>query len=463
MAPNPLKTTALASMLLATATGQNVILVPSLLSPLSPHEPPCRQRRLEPFRQDVRDSCKAEISACSLSAEDRPLKEALDFFPSDVRRFLDGFSAMPPSSSVVAFDRDPWDQVFDDMMRQSMAIFDAMLDRDSPPLSLPMDQGNAREAGEVKSGEVTKQQDAERAAEQALDVMVTSLFSNVANEGANNNNKVENKGREITHRLSQRGNDLLMRTHRRLAEQSRLESVDPHSAVQERLARRLTEYSVDLFFHPDGTVTLYSTAMPSPPGNDVPVLGSGSKEVDHCVYSRYENGDLENECDEAVDFFMMALSSPGMQYDQLNTVSSDLRSLEQKSQSIESHPPFMGNYQVSLIILMVIYALVAILGLCTGFIDAWTFVMGIFLSVSVSIWGFVSLIVSLPICLLFDRFLISVRGEHAENPKDESDVTEDYDYVKLADSEDDHGENDANGAVKESQTLVFVGVPVHVV
>eukprot|EP00804_Cyclotella_cryptica_P020285 CCRYP_015899-RA/>CCRYP_015899-RA protein AED:0.07 eAED:0.07 QI:251/1/1/1/0.5/0.33/3/126/470 len=466
-APTPMTTTALASMLLATATGQNVIFVPSLLGPLSSHEPPCRQRRLEPFRQNIRDSCRAETSSCSVSSKDRSLEEALGLFPSDVRYLLDGFPAVPPSSlSTIGFDGYLWDQVFDDMMRQSMAIFDAMLVRDGLSSSLSMDRGDSRESSEEKNGEVAtvelKRQEAEQAAEQALDVMVTSLVSNLKNE-VPKTDKVENQGQEIAHRLSQMGNDLLMKTHRRLAELSPSDAVDPHMAVQQRLARRLTEYSVDMFFHPDGTVSLYTTSMPSPPEDYVPVLGSGSKDVDQCVYSRYENGDLEKDCHEAVDLFMTALSTPGMQYGQLNTKSSAVRALNQKSQHIQPNPPFVGDYQASLMILLIVYTLIAIVGLCTGLIDSWTFAMGIVLSVSVGIWGFASLIVSLPICLLVDRFLLSESDGDEEDAKEKSDEMDEYDYVKLADSEVDKGENRVDDAVKQSQTLVFVGVPVHVV
>jgi len=395
------------------------------------------------------------------------LEEALGLFPFDVRSLLDGFSAMPPpSSSMTVFDRDPWDQVFDDMMMQSLAIFDAMLAADGLSSSFSMDREDNSETDEQKNEEVntvrSKRQEAEQAAEQALDVMVTSLFSNLKNE-VPSNDKVEDKGQEITHRLSEMGNDLLMKTHRRLAELSPSDAVDPHSAVQERLARRLTEYSVDLFFHPDGTVTLYTASMPPPPENDVPVLGMGSMDLDQCVYSRYQNGDLDLKCHEAVDLFMMALSTPGMQYGHLTTKSSDVRSLEQKSQTIESYTPFIGDYQASLMILLMVYALVAVVGLCTGLIDVWTFVMGIVLSVSVGIWGFASLIVSLPICLVADRFLLSGCEDNGKDEEEDSDGMDDYDYVKLADSDDDKGKNGGDDTVKRAETRVFVGVPVCVV
>ncbi|KAL7482703.1 hypothetical protein ACHAW6_008369 [Cyclotella cf. meneghiniana] len=466
MPPTLLTRTVLASMLAATATGQNVIFVPSLLAPLSSHEPPCRQRRLEPFRQDIRESCRAETSSCSLSNKDRPLDEALGLFPSDVRSLLDGFSVMPPpSSSMAVMGRDPWDQVFNDMMMQSLAIFDAMLAADGLSSFSSMDQEDNSEAGEEKNEEVntvdSKRQEAEQAAEQALDVMVTSLFSNLKNE-VPSNDEVENKGQEITHRLSEMGNDLLMKTHRRLAELSPSDAVDPHSSVQERLARRLTEYSVDLFFHPDGTVTLYTASMPPPPENDVPVLGMGSKDLDQCVYSRYENGDLDKKCHEAVDMFMKALSTPGMQYGQF-AKSADVRSLEQKPHSIESYSSFMADYQASLMVLLMVYVILAIVGLSTGLIDVWTFVMGIILSVSVGIWGFASLIVSLPICLVVDRFLLSGSEDKGNDEEDDRDGMDDYEYVKLADSEDDKGKNGGDDTVKRAETLVFVGVPVCVV
>ena len=87
------------------------------------------------------------------------------------------------------------------------------------------------------------------------------------------------------------------------------------------LGRRLTEYRQDLFLHPsDGTVTLYTRGLMSPPPvmtirgyypqeKIVASLGMGlGDDVDQCMESRFDNGDLDGDCNDAVQMFFLAVN-----------------------------------------------------------------------------------------------------------------------------------------------------------
>jgi len=394
-----------------------VILIPALATPHSQYEPPCRQRRLEPFRQHIRDSC-IELPACTRSPT-RPLDEALSSAPPDVRSVLDEF--LSPSFTSQSFDA-----TFDDMMGRSLRLFDAML------------------AVDGLSSSLAARQHAERATEQALDVMVASLFSNLHGDQV--------KQRDIADQLSSMGSNLM--THRRLSE-----SNDGHAEIQQRLARRLTEYSLDVFYNPESnTVAMYTSAFDQ---DDHPVLGLGS-DLDLCVYSRYMNGDLEPTCQEALDMFLTAQQTPGLTYPDIDPArnyagkrTSDPQTLDIIARAIEQHEyeqvesPSMNDNYYALVILFSIYAIVAFVGLCSGLANVWTITLAVMLSVSVAVWGWISLVVALPMLLVANCWI--PREEDEEECHD--DATE-CDYVQLLDDENE---------VKQAETLVFVGVPVQVV
>lgn len=144
----------------------------------------------------------------------------------------------------------------------------------------------------------------------------------------------------LPQRLFEMGNLLLVEAgSRRRLQEADDGKIDPHLQVKERLARRLTEYRTDLFYHPDGTVTVYtsgSSGMPSPfmkphhvipprpqlmnhlqpsafppPASESP-LGMGSRHLDQCTKSRFDNGDLEGACHQAVQQFYLALDDRTM-------------------------------------------------------------------------------------------------------------------------------------------------------
>jgi hypothetical protein len=422
-----------------------VIFIPSFLSS-SALEPPCRQRRLEPFRQNIRDSCRTETSFCPRHQAIDDI-ETLDVFPADVRGLL-GPSAYVP---LLPLDQS-FDQLFDDMMGQSLKMFDAMLALDGLSSSSSMSLAEPT-SQEIVAEEIPAVNKAEEAAEQALDIMVTSLFSRTGSD--------ETEKQDMAQRLSQLGEELM--THRRLSEQS---ASDPHAAVEQRLARRLTEYSVDLFYHPDGTVTLYTASIPSKDyDQEVPVLGMGSKHLDSCIVSQYNNRDLQPTCETALDMFFMAQQTPGLMYDQFepsndkrtldpetfDTIAQALERHSREAASMQSQSDAMEEYYISLAILLTVYTLVAFVGLCTGLVDVSAFVMGFFVSITVAALGIWTLIVVIPSFLLVGAFISS-----NEDDEEESDEIEAYDYVKLPD-------DDGVADMKQAETLVFVGVPVQVV
>jgi hypothetical protein len=345
------------------------------------------------------------------------------------------------------------------MMGQSIALFDAMLSRDG--IGSPFDPsygfesvGPSYERSEDSRDYVDlmeREEQAEKMAETALDVMVSSLLN------GNQNGEQTKEPQEIMHSLTEMGNEFLL-SHRRLSE-----SDSPaHAAVEQRLARRLTEYSLDLFYRPDGSVTLYSSSIPSFALLDnVPMLGMGNEDMDGCLYSSYQNGDLSQNCQRAVQYFLKGLNTPGMMYESsiTKTVKQALeqegnaikRALDQGENTIVRalDQTFGKDCKLAFLILFVLYSVVAMVGLCMGLIDARTFAMGTVLSVAVVTFGLWSLFVLLPVMILMDRYFFEEEEESDEDVEEEG-----YDYVKL---EEDDGE------VKQAETLVFVGVPVQVV
>lgn len=363
---------------------------------------------------------------------------------------LEGFHSPP---SLESFDK-----MFDDMMGRSLKMFDTMLAMDGITSSV-VQQPVKEEKTLVTEADNTKKQQAEQAAEQALDFMVTSLFSHPLNDDV--------KKQDMTDALTRRGEHLL--THRRLSESS---PADPHhAAVEQRLARRLTEYSVDLYFQPGGGVVLYSSSI-NPPivaADKQPVLGMGS-DYDSCIYSQYNNADLNGKCKRAMDMFFTAKNTPGLMYEQVNrgeernildqkAFDTIAKVLEENAHETDSQLA-ADAYYASLGFLMVIYAIIAFVGLCTGIVDMWTFVAGIMASITVASCGFGSLILLLPWLLLVGHLLPSHEDDDEEEER--KDEVDGFDYVKLP-GDDENTDSAQENVVKQAETHVYVGVPVQVV
>jgi hypothetical protein len=97
-------------------------------------------------------------------------------------------------------------------------------------------------------------------------------------------------------------------------------------------------------------------------------------------------------------------------------------------------------------ILLAIYALIAILGMCTGLIDLRTFMIGVVMYWCGVMVGFWSLCLVIPVVFLVDRWC----GEKEAEEEEEEEVDA-CGYVKLNDEEE------------EEPPIVFEGVPVQVV
>eukprot|EP00584_Thalassiosira_punctigera_P000547 CAMPEP_0172526948 /NCGR_PEP_ID=MMETSP1067-20121228/1766_1 /TAXON_ID=265564 ORGANISM="Thalassiosira punctigera, Strain Tpunct2005C2" /NCGR_SAMPLE_ID=MMETSP1067 /ASSEMBLY_ACC=CAM_ASM_000444 /LENGTH=573 /DNA_ID=CAMNT_0013310589 /DNA_START=96 /DNA_END=1817 /DNA_ORIENTATION=+ len=395
-------------------------------------EPPCRKRRLEPWRVQVRDRCLAEVNShCPASAaaetvvlveptregdeEEPPMvardlrrrewKEPQPRQQSDLEREVESFfqdlfapprvrlSSSPPSGSLPGHDggEDPLDRILNDVLGFSLRAFDQMMMADatdplnppSPPLTLVEGEGGEEGEDGVETTEADSwSEDAdppspfsqgsesedyaaltpEQVAENALDVMVASLARSAAASSGSNDVATEEEEQEdevgweevglpavenLPQRLFQIGQDLLSETHyaRRRLSEGRGGEADSRLQAKERLARRLTEYRTNLVYSPDGnTVTLYTSSSnfhPSSPfapaspfsGGMTPItrmmafspvlsspysvlssltysppLGMGSKEVDECLRSRFDDGALKGTgCHQAVGELLLAV------------------------------------------------------------------------------------------------------------------------------------------------------------
>lgn len=198
-------------------------------------------------------------------------------------------------------------------------------------------------------------------------------------------------------------------------------TVDPHLQVKERLARRLTEYRTDLFYSPDGTITLYTMTGSFPSSTFLsggePALGMGSSDLDECVRSRFDNRDLEGGCRRAVGEFLLAVdhgSAESPHYQEFATVSEEYAIQFVRELVLEL--PNRDPHECS--------------------------------ALGAAIFGFVLLFIALMVNKSFSRV--------EEQESDEDDANE-FDYAALP--EDDAEECPA----REGEARAFVGVPVQVV
>jgi uncharacterized membrane protein len=361
----------------------------------------------------------------------------------------------------------------------------------SRQLSLnPNESQDVKEAGTGAFLESKRQQHALQAAEQTFDGLLASLFSSMDNHSDQE---------EAAHRLLTLGNTLLT-THRRLSEDATDASTSPHAEVEAHLARRLSDYSFEIFYtpHKPSTIADVNTLVYSPmttTTNNGPVLGMGSSHIDSCLYSQYRNGDLiattSNTCRVALDWFELARQTPGLMFHEVVDVHRSPfhpEGKEEEQERLLDSPIFRGmtrsfqdhlypsststtdsttsmdDYASSLSILVGIYALIAFVGLCTGLIDVWTFVVGMLISGLVATCGVWIVVVILPVTLLVDRLLCcGVEDDDEGEDEREEDVDAQCDYVKLSDDDGDDEVEGRDGTMKQAKALVFVGVPVQVV
>jgi hypothetical protein len=248
---------------------------------------------------------------------------------------LDAISS--PSQSAGKYV-DPLDRIFEEMMNFSLHAFDeASSSSSSSSFASAVSRsseggggGTLSEADNVVSAAPVPIAP-EIAAENALDVAVATLAQRSIHRSNSADGSVADAVvssptfpdvEELHDRLFRLGSGLLTEARgdkRRLLEvggddEAADKVVDPHTHVRVRLARRLTEYRTDLFYHPDGAVTVYTRSYP--PSNRAPVhppLGTGSDHVDECLISRMSNGDLNGGCYEAVKEFSRATTDRTLQ------------------------------------------------------------------------------------------------------------------------------------------------------
>ena len=147
---------ALASLLASAApfvAGQpTVVLIPRSFAPLPPPaqshdydgslgaEPPCRQRRLAPWRQQIRERCRADVARRCLGEERDLLRRGAPSPSGASLWFRASPSPASPLFGDVLFGRegarsvaDPFDDLFNRVLGASLRAFDQMVLEEEPP------------------------------------------------------------------------------------------------------------------------------------------------------------------------------------------------------------------------------------------------------------------------------------------------------------------------------------------
>lgn len=378
---------------------------------------------------------------------------------------LDAIFAPPPSSSYHAGDSgdaDPFERMFEEMMNWSLSAFDQASSSSS---SSALTAAAAEEEGKAASTDTRAEEDAsssssaltaaadddwdsiapEVAAENALDVAVAELARrSIHRAGSEDGAAVPSVAApralpdvgELHDRLFRLGSGLLSEAHgkRRLLEaggEADVVSVDPRARTKERLARRLTEYRTDLFYHPDGTVTVYTRSRDPRPAAAAarPPLGFGDDRVDECMTSRHANGDLRGGCHEAVDAFSRATADRTLV---VGGVVARSRSFAPPP-AADADADSSSSAQV-ILLEVVFYILVS---LSAAF---------------------------LVVALIIDWVRNSYDDEEEEEGGDEDEDEGGFDYEVLQEGDRDLVDRDGREGGEEALTpRVYVGVPVQVV
>lgn len=417
-----------------------VIFLPMTMIGGGGTEPPCRQRRLDPYRQHIRNKCNTEaMQHCSdiRSSIDGVSRDPfLRAMFGDEDGFLSTFVALPSQGQkVMAMGRDPLDDMFNQMIGESLRLFDAAM-------------ADLSENAVVTSNVDDAEQSAEATAENALDLMVSSLYQRAGKSSSDTPfNKEDEEALDVNNlseRLFQLGDELLTETHRRRLSEG---EVDPHFNVKERLARRLTEYRTDVFYYPDGSITLYTSSQPSV--DDTPVLGMGSEDLDDCIYSRYNSQDLSGDCHDAVELFLTATTNhEPFPHDALRAMEQKMEHVQSRlsRENVDDSTILVGDCAVSLMIMLSVYSFVSAVMLYAGSIDAFIwFNMSIVIGLSVFSFGFIAFAVLVPGILVLEGCR---HGCHSDGACNDGNA-------KLPEDDEDDP--------KQAEIRVFIGVPVQVV
>ena len=281
----------------------------------------------------------------------------------------------------------------------------------------------------------------------------------------------------------------LMESRRR----RRLSEIDPHSEMRNRLSRRLTEYvsTTEVFQLPGGGVM--RVVRVNPIEEETPRLGFMFREMDDCVYSRYQNGDLSDNCNQAVSSLMNFVAARRSNHLQQQRVSVALPPLELNQEQVKEEqvkeeqqawkPRIrcgVGSHKVSPHVLLsqkvaqtyqrvvngddatlrymalgwILASAVLTLALCVlAAKNIWVLtacVALILCSVFVGPFFMLAMLTVIIVwCRVYEEFF------------EEDDNAVNFDYVKM--EEDDDKEPNSNTAQTMNKPRVFIGVPVQVV
>lgn len=289
----------------------------------------------------------------------------------------------------------------------------------------------------------------------------------------------------------------LMESRRR----RRLSEIDPHSEMRDRLARRLTEYvsTTEVFQLPGGGVM--RVVRVNPIEEETPRLGFMFREMDDCVYSRYQNGDLSDNCNQAVSSLMNfvaarrsnhsagAVALPPLELNQEQVKEEQVKEEQQAwkppirrcgfrhnlfsnsqpgsphvflSQKVaQTYQRVVNGDDAGLRYRWILASAALTLALCVlAAKNIWVLTACVALILCSVFVGPFFMLAMLTVIIVWCR----VYEEFFEEDDDEDDNDVNFDYVKMEEEEDD---DDKEPNSDTSQTMnkprVFIGVPVQVV
>ena len=190
------------SQLFTSPTHSRMMISTSPASSSSMLEPPCRQRRLEPFRQHVRDNCVDDATKHCLTADEHgeeegritreeeqqsPFTPPSSFFNLDeeINSFFDSIFAppLPPQQKraddgVERYEEDdPFDSVIRQMLGFSLRAFDDIMTTSVPSSQTRLGNGNTNNMilGQSYDNEDSSSSDIEEEVEDE-DVIIPQKF-----------------------------------------------------------------------------------------------------------------------------------------------------------------------------------------------------------------------------------------------------------------------------------------------
>jgi len=109
---------------------QQMMMTPSFNSLNNNNEPPCRTRRLEPWRQQVREHCRLDATTnCRHNIEKEERRATTTSFEDEINSFFDSIFSPPPSQQQHMNNNveDPFDSLVRNMLGFSLNAFDQIM------------------------------------------------------------------------------------------------------------------------------------------------------------------------------------------------------------------------------------------------------------------------------------------------------------------------------------------------